>query len=177
MRKLFKLSSLIIFVSAVIGMFASCGNDSELFDEPVMYQTRAMTRASMRSEGTMQDIDLVIKNPGVNVIVENKYLGDKIIARATFNWNSELPSSLTRVTATCEVICTDTNFYCITPQPIHPDGGDGYMNGDIPTAFFTFIVKEKRYDSFTGEMLQSPAIHPYQNERFTAPPAGLKKIN
>lgn len=55
MRKLFKSSSLIIFASVIMGMFASCGNDSELFDEPIMYQTRAMMGMDTRNEGEKRD--------------------------------------------------------------------------------------------------------------------------
>lgn len=51
MKQSLKTNSLIIFVATVASAFTSCGNESELFDEPVMYQTRAMTRMSMGSEG------------------------------------------------------------------------------------------------------------------------------
>lgn len=50
MKHSLKISSFIIFAATVASAFTSCGNESELFDDPVMYQTRAMTRANMRSE-------------------------------------------------------------------------------------------------------------------------------
>jgi len=50
MKHLLKISYLIIFASTIASAFTSCGNESELFDEPVMYQTRAMTRADMGGE-------------------------------------------------------------------------------------------------------------------------------
>lgn len=50
MKHSLKISSFIIFAAIVASVFTSCGNDSELFDEPVMFQTRAMARASMRIE-------------------------------------------------------------------------------------------------------------------------------
>ena len=50
MKHLFKISYLIIFAAIVASVSTSCGNDSELFDEPVMYQTRAMTRANIGGE-------------------------------------------------------------------------------------------------------------------------------
>lgn len=51
MKHSLKISSLIIFAATVASAFTSCGNDSELFDEPVVHQTRAMTRASIGGEG------------------------------------------------------------------------------------------------------------------------------
>ena len=50
MKHSLKISSLIIFAATIASTFTSCGNDSELFDEPVVHQTRAMTRASMGGE-------------------------------------------------------------------------------------------------------------------------------
>ena len=50
MKQSLKISSFIIFTATVASTFTSCGNESELFDEPVMYQTKAMTRASMGGE-------------------------------------------------------------------------------------------------------------------------------
>lgn len=50
MKHSLKISSFIIFAAIVASVFTSCGNDSELFDEPVMFQTRAMAGMDARKE-------------------------------------------------------------------------------------------------------------------------------
>lgn len=50
-----------IFAATVASAITSCGNESELFDEPVMYQTRAMTRADMGGEGERHYITTMVR--------------------------------------------------------------------------------------------------------------------
>ena len=50
MKHSLKISSFIIFAAIAASVFTSCGNDSELFDEPVMFQTRAMAGMDARAE-------------------------------------------------------------------------------------------------------------------------------
>lgn len=162
MKKKFNLINLAIFATAIMSVFTSCG-DSEVFDEPVMFRTRAM-----------QESDYIIENSGTNVVVTTYYFVNKFMAEVTFNWERGRPSIETRVSAVCNVTCLDSNFYCITPNPIYPQGGEGYMDGDIPTAHFNFHVKEKSYNGIIGDTLIKD--YTYQDEKFTAPAAGLIKI-
>ena len=84
MKHSLKISSLIIFAATVASTFTSCGNDSELFDEPVVHQTRAMTRASMGGEGPGQSY---ITNWGFSTATKS-IVEDEASVEVTFSWSS-----------------------------------------------------------------------------------------
>ena len=83
MKQSLKISSLIIFAATIASAFTSCGNDSELFDEPVVYQTRAMTRASMGGEGPRQQF---ITNGGISIATKSIVDGEACV-EVSFSWS------------------------------------------------------------------------------------------
>ena len=82
MKHSLKFSSLIIFATTIASAFTSCGNDSELFEEPVMYQTRAMTRTSMGGEENMRRY-VTTNGPSKSI-----YRIGQTQIEVEFNWSS-----------------------------------------------------------------------------------------
>ena len=91
MKHLLKISYLITFAVIVASVSTSCGNDSELFEEPVMFQTRAMTRASIGGEGMGGDY---ICNSGPSTAIRTIVEGEAQV-EVTFNWYPGYKSAVT----------------------------------------------------------------------------------
>lgn len=84
MKQLLKICYLIIFAAIVASVSTSCSNDSELFEEPVMYQTRAMTRTNTGGE-TMKERH--VTNSGNCSTTKNVRVNEGYI-EVTFQWSS-----------------------------------------------------------------------------------------
>lgn len=104
MKHSLKISSFIIFAATVASTFTSCGNDSELFDEPVVHQTRAMTRASMGGEGMGGDY---ICNSGPSTAIRTIVEGEAQV-EVTFNWD---PGYKSEVTCRPTINYRDLDYY------------------------------------------------------------------
>ena len=96
MKHSLKISSLIIFAATVASAFTSCGNDSELFDEPVVHQTRAMTRASMGGEDPYNRYregsvtkDITIIEGKVYATIELKWGPDDVACQSAWSFLHE----------------------------------------------------------------------------------------
>lgn len=90
MKQLLKICYLIIFATIVASVSTSCSNDSELFEEPVMYQTRAMTRANMGGEPYKLYESGYISSEKIELIENSVY------ATITLNWG---PHGVTNIAA------------------------------------------------------------------------------
>ena len=139
MKHSLKISSLIIFAATVASAFTSCGNDSELFDEPVVYQTRAMTRAGMGVE--VGGID-VIRDDGINVEL-TVVLADSIGTATTYlNWNAGSAPSSTFPTSPikCIINLHDTDKYSVKENK--RDGRAHFHDGK-PRVIYDIEINEK----------------------------------
>lgn len=126
MKHSLKFSSLIIFATTIASAFTSCGNDSELFDEPVMFQTRAMTRASMRTEQIKSR--LLFDEEGTNEASVNVELGTYGTAQTFFSWQIDADTRLTSSISMdpCSIALKDTSIYVVTNNTPRP----GYRGVD-----------------------------------------------
>ena len=107
MKHSLKISSFIIFAAIVASVFTSCGNDSELFDEPVMFQTRAMAGMDTRQEPLYTEVLKPDSGTKEVTIIPNK-----VYAQITVSWKED---SEVRVKATFDPICYDNSYFIKTP--------------------------------------------------------------
>lgn len=117
MKHSLKICSLTIFAATVASAITSCGNESELFDEPVMYQTRAMTRADMGGEGERRYITTNGPSKGSYHLREGE-----AHLEVTFDWNSGYE---------------EENHYSVSPYPVLID--DNPNNEGL----YVYIYEEK----------------------------------
>lgn len=157
MKHSLKISSFIIFAAIAASVFTSCGNDSELFDEPVMYQTRAMTRASMRIEQTMGE--WVIKEPGENVKVESD-LGHLGKAYVYFTWYAGSTPGTTYLESKCEIELNNKYYY----REKSKDLVHRAFHTNKPRALYNIEIIEKKYDSYTGNVRDT--VHQFRHLEF-----------
>ena len=122
MKHSLKISSLIIFAATVASAFTSCGNDSELFEEPIMYQTRAITRASMGGEGGRR----YVTTNGPSIGIYPLTTGEAHI-EVTFNWNSGYETEIN---------------YSVLPTPVFKDDNP-HNEGSLYAHIFE--ITEKPY--------------------------------
>lgn len=88
MKHLLKINYLIIFAAVIASVSTSCGNDSELFEEPVMFQTRAMMGMDTRNEGEKREY---VTTDGPSEGFYNIRTKEAKI-RVVFNWRRGLKS-------------------------------------------------------------------------------------
>ena len=145
MRNPLKISSFIIFAATVASAFTSCGNESELFEEPVMYQTRAMGGIDTRMESGYPKFEI----SGNHELSEKQELrhktSHKIIGQAytDFTWiegKDARNSDNIDVPKVCKVELDDTACVVIKRQLI--PYSDQYNSNRLEATYHIIIKKD-----------------------------------
>ena len=173
MKHSLKISSFIIFAATVASTFTSCGNESELFDDPVMYQTRAMTRANMRSEPLNSEVLRAGKETFHEELIKNQ-----LYLNITLEWWADSTVSGGEcVSADAKPEYRNPSFFDVDYYPVEEEAKihdkrayatfyvvEAYKNG-LPYGTIDTIKIEKRvevdaevfYDTkYYGQRLNSP---------------------
>lgn len=143
MKHLLKISYLIILAAIVASVSTSCGNESELFEEPVMYQTRAMTRASIGGEG-MANPTLIFTNEANNKQSYPVDLDTLGTAYTYFSWNkgsnARFPESI-EIPYECQVNLKDESIYKVTNKTRIAGSQVVHMNSIVIAKYNIRITK------------------------------------
>ena len=178
MKQLLKICYLIIFAAIVASVSTSCSDDSELFDEPVMYQTRAMMGMDTRVETSRE----YITNTGPSEVTR-WYRVNEVQIRVKFDWKSGYNSTMNNFSA--EAYFEDMNDETIYDHdysdpyiyeyeeiiPIHTHESVPFVHFETPEMFYLAVhvegkFIEKKYDAHTHKLIDTETI--YYKEIFEA---------
>lgn len=156
MKRSFYLLIFITFATIITSLFASCG-DSEIFDEPTMYRTKAMTRMDTRSEPIAYDWFVVNDSS----FTEERDLGplNVAIARVTLEWdgNDKVGNSQARMRASCEIEILDSTYFLSKKFPVVRVGepwfdemkNNTYYPTYYPTVIFDACIETLKFNPKT----------------------------
>lgn len=154
-KKHHNLVIMVTFATIILSIFTSCTDKNELFEDPSIYATRAMSHMDTRNENgggndngnNNHDLeDKIVIGEGRQTITK-MFVANKVIATATLTWNTGMRLGSTTIKDEgCKITCEDHNFWASKPRPV----GSPEFDGDIPKMTYSFTVYERYTNPYTG---------------------------
>ncbi len=161
MKKKFNSINLAIFATVIMSVFASCG-DSEVFDEPVMFRTRAMGRMTQSIEPSQPYI-----TTGGTETLDPHEIASGLYITVTLTWEKGF-CSFYPIDASFVISGATDIFEATTPPDFVKNGGCNafYISDNLNDFVATHIKGIYREVKWTGQEFDT--IHHFLDEVFKA---------